>query len=176
MRKAYLVALVTTTLVLAMASPAAAVWLRDPTDTPGRLDITWIGAKNDEVNALVKVHVKTRGAYRCRLLAPDGPNRMWLLIDVGRDGDIDVIGRFMCRKGHAFPGGWFIRLSNGSRFGASHSGPDMLVVNIGWEGIPGDQSRNHGSIAVRTRDGQSSPCTSIPCRDRAPNKGWLSVW
>ena len=176
MRKAYLVSIVTTVLTVAMISPAAAVSISDSKDTPGRLDITSIGAKNDEVNALIRVNVKTEWGYRCRFFAPDSPNRVWLDIDVGRDGDIDVIGRFECHKGRAFPNGWFIELSNGWRFGASHTGPRMLVVNLGWEGIPGDQRSNHGSIAVRTRDGQSPPCTPIPCKDRAPDRGWLSVW
>jgi hypothetical protein len=158
---------------LMLASPSKAASISDPNDTNGRLDVRRVVANNDTTNALIKFRVHTERGYRCRFLHKGSPNRVWVRFDIARDGDVDASGRLMCsRKG----AGWFIRMSTGIRFFGEHPQPNTTAVHIGWEGIPGDQERNHGAIFVVTEDGSSPRCSATPCRDRAPNVGAMAAW
>lgn len=164
-------ALVTTLLV---AGPASADSVRDAGDARGRLDITFASAVGEEENALTKVRVDTEHGYSCRFLARTSPNRLFVLIDLRDDGDIDVIGRFLCRSS----GDWRLRTPGGDplAFGVRHRTPTKLVATIGWEFLPGIQEGTDGSVVFRSSDETSAACRPADCKDRAPNSGHLQAW
>jgi hypothetical protein len=164
-------AVVATALTVVPATPAGAATVVDPNDTRGRLDITFVSLQNDEQNALVRFRLDTQWGYGCRFLARTSPNRVYVWFDVRSNNDVDSIARLMCGGG-----GWFLKMGDGSRFFGTHPDRDTTIVNIGWEGLPGDQSVTHGSAVVTTRDASSGPCTNTSCRDRAPNAGSLAAW
>jgi hypothetical protein len=155
--------------LLVFESPAAASSIRDANDVRGRLDIRFVGAKNNTVGGFVKFRLDTQWGYDCPFLRSGSPNRVFIFFDAGRDGDIDARGRLMC-SGDA----WFVQMED-TRFFGHHPDRNTTVVPMGWEGIPGDQARGDGSIIVKTLDASSRRC-STPCIDRAPNTGSLVVW
>jgi hypothetical protein len=159
-------------MVALMAIPAQAVSATDPNDADGRLDLRFLGAQNDEPKRFVTVRVKTEFGFKCGYMSPKTSNRISLLFDDKLDGTIDTTGTFVCRR--VGTPHWSLRMGKAGLV-AKHPRPRVLVVNVGYELIGGDQVEDHWGVAARSKDETAPKCAYAPCFDRAPNSGMLQV-
>ena len=151
--------------------PAGAI-ANDPNDVGGKLDLRSVKAVQD--GSLLQLTVSTYGPWASRLLrsgnGPSGPrvglNALVVYYDVNGDGKTDYIGRIVYR------GGLFVRITGkGKAFepvpvsrptpsSASFTHPvDALFP----EGAPSPRKLRLAVVSLYRK------------RDRAPNKGWLTV-
>jgi hypothetical protein len=165
MRRTFTAATATLFLVVALASQASAVFLADPDDADGRLDIVSVRAVHDD--GTIVVRVETERGYGCRYFRPGGPNRMAVLVDEPIGGAIDYVWRLKCR-----PDGWIVRGASG--FGTARHHPNTNIVVMEPPSCCGVEGE--AAIVVRTRDATEGSCSpSTPCIDRAPNTHSLAL-
>ena len=163
-------------IVVLSLFPIAAVMAaerRDPKDADGRLDIVLIVATGDkgEVGHLT---IRTEDRWRCRYLKRSRNTSLKWLFDDRRDGDTDLIGRFVCRKG---------RLSFNLRGPDTGNHYEPLKVRrpnrrTTKVNVPFDLAEFEGAhmgVAARSKDGEAPACET-PCVDRAPNMGTMRVY
>jgi len=158
-------------MVVLLATPALAVSLTDPNDTDGRLDLRFLVAQNDEPNRVVTVRVKTEFGFKCGYMSPKTSNRISLVFDDKLDGTTDTTGTFVCRR--IGTPHWRLRMGT-VQLDARHPRPRVLVVNVGYDLIAGDQVEDHWGVAARSRDVTAPKC-AYACIDRAPNSSVLQV-
>jgi parallel beta-helix repeat protein len=151
----------------------------DPNDTPGRLDITLLHATGTR-HGTGHLRVKLQHRLRCRKLKLGDSNRLRLLFDDGRDGDLDLVGRFYCSRGSDARNHWFLRLrgpSTGSRYKRLHatrSSRHTLKVAVSLD--LKEFRSTHMGVVASGKDATAAACDSKSCRDRAPDVGSLKVY
>jgi hypothetical protein len=175
MRRVWTVGLLVATLSSLTAPPAWAASLDDPNDTAGRLDVTFVwGRVRDSGGHFLKVRVETENRFPCRYMTSRTPNRIFVLIDDGNDGDIEVRGHFFCFN-HRENWGFMYRGDEFSAFvHARH--PDRRTLVARRILLEDFAVSDVGAIVVRSRDESTDPCThQDPCFDRAPDVGALAI-
>ena len=160
-------------LSLLPITAANAAERQDPKDAEGRLDIVLVVA-NGEKGDVGHLTVRTENRWRCRYLKGSRETSLKWLFDDRRDGDIDLIGRFVCRKG---------TLSFNLRGPDTGNQYEPLAVRrpnrrTAKVNVPLDLVEFEGAhmgVRARSKDGEASAC-EMPCVDRAPNNGSMKVF
>jgi hypothetical protein len=172
-------ALAVVSLLLLLFAPAHAASLSDPNDTRGRLDIFVLRASGAR-HGMGRFSIETQRRFGCNKLKLGKPNRLKLLFDDQRDGDIDLVGRFYCFRGSYSHNHWYLRLhgpSSGSHYEELRATrPDRHTINVA---VPLDLLEfvgSHLGVLARSKDATAAACTSKACRDRAPDAGNLKVY
>ena len=148
--------------------PAGAV-ANDPKDTGGKLDLRSVRAVQD--GTLVRLKISTYGAWPSKLLQAAVHGRasatgLAIYYDVNGDGTADYTGRIVYR------GGLYERI-----IGRGKSLEPVPVTRP----TPSTASFTHPIDALFAADAQSPRKLRLMVvsvyqrRDRAPNKGWLTV-
>jgi hypothetical protein len=140
----------------------------------GRLHIAALRA-NGSRHGTGHFRIETERRFGCRKLNVGKPNRMKLLFDDKRDGDADLIGKFLCSKGH-----WSLHLhgpSTGNRYEALHATrPNRRTLKVTVPLDLRELKGRHMGVYARSKDASSPACTPKACRDRTPRAGSLKVY
>ncbi|MGH2754224.1 MAG: hypothetical protein ACRDLB_07285, partial [Actinomycetota bacterium] len=103
----------------------------------------------------------TDGEFRCGLLARKKPNRLQWLFDAGRDGDIDLRGKFVCRNKKLM----FDLKSKKNKYEslrAKRPSKDTIKVTFTFD-LPELKSK-HLNVTAKSKD-KSSPGCANACSD-----------
>jgi hypothetical protein len=153
-------------LVLGTTVPAAAGAAGDPDDTGGRLDIRRLVTR--EKGGDLVGRIRTWDPWRNRVLRGRGPNRLFVWIDWEGDGSREAFVRLIQRRGDrrirvelcGLDGACAADLNYAAR-------PDRRTVRFRIGVTSPDMEVRAASRFQRA----GSPCH--PCRDRAPDRGWI---
>ncbi|MFP5298612.1 MAG: hypothetical protein ACLGHL_06475 [Actinomycetota bacterium] len=174
MRTAVRTLVVALSVVLALPAWAAEVVKNDPDDSDGKLDLSRlvVDATKGEAGFFT---IKTHDNFRCGYLKPGKPNRLRLLFDDGRDGDIDLIGRFEC------DGDKLLMFLVGKETGNNYEPlrarrPSNKTVKVAFQLDIAEFEADTLGVKVRTVDGTAEGCTDEPCKDSVPGKGTLQAY
>lgn len=162
---------VTLISLLALVAPAAATQVSDPNDVAGKLDIKTLTGTKADASAPLKITIVTYTNFAKDLLKESGNNRIYILFNTDSDPSAEF-------RGEIFESGGELHLD----ISGKHSSFEPLPVHHPnghtlRTVIPGAAPMNPKGtvrIAVGSVFVNGSTC-STPCRDRAPNGGWLAV-
>lgn len=151
----------------AVASPAGAG------DGQGKIDIVFVKASGNR-NGTGRFELGTEKRLRCRYLRPAKDRRLKWSFDDARDGDFDLVGRFLCKEGH------LLFLLRGTRTHNRYEPiqprrPSRRSLVVRFPLDVRELGARHLSTVAKSRDAQSPGCV-MPCRDRAPDSGFLHVY
>lgn len=163
-------------LMLAAALPAAAAEMtkNDPDDSDGKLDLRQlvVDATKGEAGFFT---IKTYEGFKCGYLKKDKPNKMRLLFDDGRDGDIDLVGKFECSNDKLW---MFLHgIETGNNYEPLRARrPSNKTVKVAFQLDIAEFEADTMGVKVKTVDGTAERCTEVACRDSAPGKGTLQAY
>lgn len=168
---ALLLALMTLVALWAVPTPAISSTARQ--DSQGKIQILFVKASGSR-NGIGRFEIGTEKRLRCRYLRPSKDRSLKWSFDDGRDGDFDLVGKFLCTKGHLL----FLLRGTQTRnmyepIQPKRANRRSLVVRFTLD--LAEFKASHLWAVAKSRDGQSSACTK-PCRDRAPDSGYLHVY
>ena len=166
--------LATALLLGVFINQAFAASSTDPNDTPGRLDITFVRGSGSS-GEVGRFRIETQRRYRCRYLRRSSSNRLKLLFDDRRDGDVDLVGRFKCSNHD-----WILDLKGpdtGSHYESlSVKRPNKHTVKVKVPLFLDELSGNHMGIYATSKDATAPACATTPCKDRAPDSGTIKIY
>lgn len=169
--RALVIALV---IVSALPVAAAEVTKDDPDDSDGKLDLSMLGVDATKGEAGFFT-IKTHDGFKCGYLKPSKPNKLRLLFDDGRDGDIDLVGRFECHDDK------LLMFLSGKETGNNYEPlkarrPSNKTVKVAFQLDIAEFEADTMGVKVRSIDGTAEGCTEEPCRDSVPGKGTLKAY
>lgn len=148
------------------------------TQGPRRLNITRLRARGSR-HGTGHFRIETKHRFGCRVLKLAKPDRLKLLFDDRRDGDVDLIGRFSCSRANG-RNHWFLRLhgpSTGSHYEALRATrPNRHTLKVTVPLNLKEFQGSHMGVFARSKDATASACSPTACRDRAPHVGTLRVY
>lgn len=174
MRNAFRVSLVAVLLALALPAGAAEIATTDPDDVAGKLDLRELSFEAER-NGAGFFTVKTHDAFGCNYLKKGKPNRLKLLFDDGRDGDVDLVGRFECMDGT------LLMFLHGKESGNNYEPlkakrPTRKVAKVAFQLDIAEFESDTMGVKVRSVDGTAEGCTDDPCKDGIPAKGSVKAY
>ncbi|MDQ3783567.1 MAG: hypothetical protein M3360_01550 [Actinomycetota bacterium] len=173
LRRGLVLALAPIVLVALCMPPAPAISSTGHKDAQGKLNIVFVKASSSR-DGIGRFELGTEKRVRCRYLRTTKVRSLKWLFDDGRDGGFDLKGKFVCTKGHLFFHMRGTRTQNRYEpIRPKRPGRRSLVVRFPLD--LAELRAKHLWAAAKSRDGQSPGCTK-PCRDRAPDSGFLNVY
>jgi hypothetical protein len=158
-------------LLMGLAAPAGAATTTDPNDVAGKLDLRTLTGTKASTSAPLHITIVTYGNWKARVLRASTHNRIFVLFNTDSDPPPEYVGTIV-RSGGALH---MDITGSGSSFEPLpvHHPDGHTITTV----VPGSSPPNPDGnvrIATRSRFGDQSSC-STPCKDRAPNGGWLTV-
>jgi hypothetical protein len=173
MTRSLAAAVVAFTLPVFAITAANAAERRDPKDTDGRLDIVFTRATGDKGD-VGHLKIGTEDRWRCGYLKRNRNTSLRWVFDDGRDGDIDLVGKFVCREDVL---NFNLRgPDTGNRYEpltVQRPNRRTVKVNVPFDLVEFED--NHMGVVARSKDGEAPACET-PCSDRAPNKSSMKVY
>ncbi len=167
------VMLVGVAMIALWALSAPAISSAGHGDSQGRIYIVFAKASGDR-NGFGRFEIGTEKRLRCRYLRRSKDRSLKWSFDDGRDGDFDLVGRFVCTKGSLL---FYLRGTRPRNIyePIQPNRPDRKSTVVRFSLDLEELRANHLSAVVKSRDHQSPGCTK-PCRDRVPDSGYLRVY
>lgn len=161
-------------LLIAASALAAVVEATDPDDVNGFLDLASLKSDSEEGgNGFFTI--KTHDGFACNYLKPGSKKtNLKLLFDDGRDGDIDLVGRFECSDNKLF------MMLHGKETENNYEPlrvkrPRAKVAKVAFQLDLAEFEATHLGVIVKSKDSTNVDCDP-KCVDRIPKKGSLKAY
>ncbi|MBA3628953.1 MAG: hypothetical protein H0W55_04650 [Actinobacteria bacterium] len=160
-------------LVVLWAAPVPAISSAANQDASGKLDLWFVTAGKANRNGIGRFALGTEKRLRCRYLRSSKDRSLKWSFDDGRDGDFDLVGKFVCTRGHLLFHLRGTQTHNVYEPIEPKKGRKTLLVRVPLD--LAELRARHLSVVAKSKDGQSPGC-SEPCRDRLPESGLFDVY
>ncbi|MDQ3878389.1 MAG: hypothetical protein M3290_08600 [Actinomycetota bacterium] len=164
-------------VLVAVISAAPALGARssatDPDDAGGFLDIATI-AYHGTRHSTGTLTIKTYEGFSCNYLKPGRDAYLKWLFDDGKDGDFELVGKFVCRSNKLYMDLRGKKSGNNYEpIKAKRKNARTTKVTFPFD-LPEMKSRHLGLVA-KSKDGVNAACDPV-CLDRAPDSGEMPAY
>ncbi|MFN2593733.1 MAG: hypothetical protein ABR579_02450 [Actinomycetota bacterium] len=172
------IALTAALLAVSSATPAlgsshASASATDPDDADGFLDIASI-AYQGTPHSTGTLTIKTYEGYSCNYLKASRNAYLKWFLDDGKDGDFELVGKFVCRSNKLY-------MDLRGKKSGNHYEPirakrkNAKTTKVTFPFDLSEMKSKHLGAVAKSKDGVNASC-STPCLDRAPDDGEMSLY